>query len=205
MIDAADGAFLRGHTDRIREVRSIWRRARKGVATPDDVETLRRELIDGSLAGRKSYLINALYMAGERSEAIELVTELIKSAPEWDDLELALSLLHQWSPSDYARVALPLIRGALPDSMGTRSWAMLYAGLILRTGKEPQLLDELVRIVRDPSESELSKGQARWAIAHAAPDFDVLKSTRYSHDATPEEVESLIEQVRAHINTEGQR
>ena len=143
---AADERFERGTTDRSRAVVAIWRRAAHGVATTEDVEVLREELRAGTLGGRKTYLINALYMAGEKAEALELLLQLLDVCEEWDDVELGLRFLSEWSPETYERVAVRFIRGVPWDKMGVQGWAMVYAGGLLKRRLAPSLLDELARI-----------------------------------------------------------
>jgi hypothetical protein len=200
-ISGADARFERGTTDRSRAVVAIWRRAANGVATSEDVEVLREELRADTLGGRKTYLINALYMAGQRAEAVELLLRLLDVCEKEDDVELGLRFLSEWSPEAFERAAVRFIRGVPWDRRFVQAWAMLYAGVLLERGLALTLLDELAGIALDARATEVARHQARVGLANAAG--LKMMSPQHNHfidHASDSEVRQLIEAVRARLS-----
>jgi hypothetical protein len=128
------------------------------------------------LGGGRTYLINALHMAGHQDEALVLLIDLLEHGQAWEDFQLGLHFMAEWSPETYERVSLRFIRGQELDDQvrpewamsWVRGWAMTYAGGLIRQRKAPTLLDELERIATDPQEDAIARKDARNAIAEAA-------------------------------------
>jgi hypothetical protein len=78
LLQEADEVYERSLTDLSRATVRAWQHARDGAATDEDIAVVRDELAQNRLRGRRTYLINALYMAGHREEALGLMVEVLE-------------------------------------------------------------------------------------------------------------------------------
>ncbi len=196
---AADDDFVRGTSDHAREMRAISRRAADGTATDQDVDALREEIRTNTLGWREAGLINRLYMAGQREESIEGACDLLARTEKWDEAEVALNLLSEWSPETFERVAVPFIRGVAWDRGGTQGWAMIYAGKLLREGHAVGLLEEIARLALRPDGSFNTRRDARLALADAVR-FDLDWREHLAFKATDSEVEQVVGSLRERLS-----
>ncbi|HYM16562.1 MAG TPA: hypothetical protein VEZ14_13480 [Dehalococcoidia bacterium] len=166
---SADENYEAGRTDRVRFFRRIRHRIESDAMEPDDLIIVRKELLDEESAISKVWLIGMLMLSGRSAASEEAVVKRLRRSQDGDELEVALRALAEWSPTSYERVAIDFIRPGNPTANErVRSWAMAYAGHLLRVGEAAALLEEIIRVATSEGETSIARRGARVALAEAA-------------------------------------
>ena len=198
LLGSADRYFETGRNEERRALRALQIRATTGLATDDDLTTVRMKLRNPDPHEDLAYFVDILERVGWSKESEEWLGELLAVTEAEITATAALGVLSRWTQaSTFPALARSFIRGASWDHQRqVQRWAIAQAGWALKERRFPELLELLVAMARNPREDEMIHSAACTAIADATGAHSPWESVD-SED--PNRLEEMIRLARARL------